>query len=269
MPSYDEVFAKLMEDAKAKVESEALSKMEEQQTRSKEVQSTLEQISTALPTIMQNQQTLNQRIAAMEAQNKNSNRQVDDNDPYRSLTEDLGITRQHFAPVVQHEVRNAVKSEVKSAFEEMLGPTMRESAAINEYQNGHPDFDLQRVNSYINKNPEVKKMVDKARQQGAFELGIEYAETRRVMDEKISKEALVQSRGDKRKRVVAETRPDAEIIGATGALGDRSKVTKTISANDLESVYAHANAGNWKPFENAFHKDHLPSEEEFQRIAQS
>lgn len=270
MPSPQEIYDSMVAEARAKVEAEQAAKVQQAAAGQDEMVKTVKSIGEVLPKIADNQKQLADRLAALEATRTTRPTETDENDPYKHLTEDLGITRGHIAPVVQHEVGSAVEKAVDKVFETRFGPALRQTAAIQGYQEQNPDFDLNRLNKYLSVTPDVKAMVERSAKAGAYDLGIAYAETRRQMDEKIHAEATVHAKGASRKRMVEETRPDAAILGGTGANGtSRTAAKPTMTADQLEKVFANLEAGNSQPFEQAFVHPGLPSEEWFQKLAQS
>lgn len=236
---------------------------------------TINDIAATLPKMAEGLSTLTQRLSALEqsrsdASQSRSNSNAED-DPYAGL-EHLGVTRSHIQPVIQRELGSMLEQRVELEMEKRFGPSLREGAAIQAYQQEHPEFDLMATNRYIAANPDVQKVVNLAREKGAYEAGIEYAALRQSVDAAVTKEAKGQLRREKRDTFVQETRPHAELLGGGGSnLPERSGAAgqNAITLDQLDRIMQSANAGDYKAFEQVFVKSRLPSEEEFQRIAQS
>lgn len=229
-----------------------------------------QEITTALQRTAETQAQIAARLQSLEqsvAQRPMSpHTQTGGGDPLSELERESGITRDRwssaFAPL-------AAKA-AEQVFEDKFGPTIRAGEALQQYAQTHEGFDVNKFNDYVMKNPDVAKLVNAASNKGAFETAIEYGETRRQLDERISTEARGASKREQRKQVVEATRPDAQVVGASGAAAaSRNVGTQPLTQSEVESIYAHANANNWKPFEERFHLSNLPPEEWWQQLAQS
>lgn len=263
MPTPGELFDAVAAEAKAKAEAD----VKEQATGQKDVLvQTMTSIADSMKKTAEGQVRLEQRLGAIEeSRSRRADPTTTSPDPYDKLSNELGVGRELFEPVIRAESEAAAERFL----EKKLGPVVRENAEIAEYQRTHPDFDLQKYNSFVNRNPEVAAIVEQARAKGAVALAIEWGETRRQIDEKIEAEAKGQAKASKREQVVKETRPDAQIVGSAGANSDSRNVSNPLTPEKLNEIYAHADAGNWRPFEKEFHQSNLPSEEYFQRLVQS
>jgi hypothetical protein len=265
--SPQQIFDRMVNETRAKIEAEEASRqtpaIPDALTR------TITQVSEALPKLVEQNQALTARLEQIEKRNQPSPQSGDD--PYAKFGE-YGISREHFAPVLEREVAPMIERTVQNVFEKQFGGAVRESEAIQAYQKDHRDFDVQKLNSYISGTPEVAQIVAAAKEKGAYGLAIEYAETRRVMDEKISQEARATGRARKRNEMIADTRPDAQIVGGTGANGGTARndnVKRQPTMEEMATAFNHADSGDWTHFEKLFVNPRLPSEEYFQQLAQS
>ena len=214
---------------------------------------------------------INERLNALEAARQPGHQpagqpQGASSDPLKAFEDTTGIPGAALGPVVNDMTRAAAEK----VFDEKLGPMLREMQAVQGYQAENADFDLNRMQAYLAKNPDVAKIVQGAAANGAYGAGIAYAETRRQLDERIAAEAKGQVRREKRADFVNTTRPDAQVVGAGGTSNPNglNVGTQPLSAEKIQHAFAHLNAGNSKPFIDAFHLPNLPSEEEFQRMVQ-
>ena len=268
MPSPQELFNQLMEAAKENVAAAETEKQKTVARGNEQLVGAVKQLAVIVPKMAEQNQAMAARIEALESMKTIAPRQTSDEDPYSALGE-FGIEKRHMAPVVQREVGSAVQSAVKAAMEEQFGPALREAQAVQKYQESHPDFDLMKMRQFLAKDEEARNLVARAAQAGAYDVGIEYAETRRQIAEQTTQEQNAQRKGVERRSFVAATRPDAQVLGGGATNGTSRSVKKTLTPEQVQSVFAHAEVNNWKPFEEAFVHDNLPSESWFQALAQS
>lgn len=269
MPTPQETFNQIVEAAKQKVQADAAAASAKQNSGADQITKTIAQIGETLPKLVQQNDVMAKRIELLEASRSGSTHQSDENDPYKNV-EDYGLNRSNLQPVIRHETDALVEKKVNEVFEKSFGPAMREASAVREYQEKNPEFDLNKINSYLAKNPEVRTIVDNARTHGAFDVGIKYAETRMLMDDKIAAEARGQARADKRREHIEASRGDAAVLGGTGANGtSRTDTNPGLTPEKIEKAFAGANAGDWREFDKTFVHPNLPSEEWFQQLAQS
>lgn len=264
-----EVFDQIVADARSKVEARQAQEAADAARNSGNVAKTLNDVASALPKLIESQNALAERIKAVEAGRPDrTTHQSDERDPYDRL-KNFGMGRDDLAPVIEHEASRIAERKVNQLFEEKLGPTFREAEAIQKYQEQHPDFDPLALQSYLRQNPDVQKLVQEAISKGAYETGLNYGETRRAIDTKISAEARAQGRAEKRRDHIAETRGDAAVLGGTAPNGDTRNPNPGVTLDQASKAFAHAENGDYTLFEKLFVHPGLPSEEEFNRIAQS
>lgn len=212
---------------------------------------------------------IDQRLAALEAagaaHRPNPPAQgSNESNPLKAFEDLTGIPGNALQPVTSQFAREAAEK----VFEERLGPMVREAEAVRNYQMQDPEFDINKMQTYLSKTPDVAAIVQEAASKGAYGAGIAYAETRRKLDEKIATEANGRVRKNKRDEFIGATRPDAMVVGGGGTSNPDGLNVKPapLTADRIENAFAHLNAGNPQPFLDAFHKPNLPSEEEFQRM---
>lgn len=272
----------LFDDARARAEREVAANRDKAEKEAVERQTKilegLQLVSTALQAANEQNQQLQARLEALEKGGRGSGggsgnfqRGVPEYDPYAEIDiekpETIGRAIQHG---IQAAMKEAVPTAVKGSIEETFGPQMREAAAIQQYQKDHPDFDLDAVKKFLAQDPDTAALVDAARKQGAIATGLELAQTRMALSAATKKEAGIRARRERSQQLVAETRPDAQIMGGGAASPEQRNVgTKPLDLNTLSGIYAQADQGNWSPFEKEMHANSLPSEEWFQALAQS
>lgn len=259
MPTPGQIFDELVNNAR-----EAEKAAAQPQAPAPEVAQGLNELTDYIRRQDEARAAMDARLKALEG-TRVSQPQAPTNDPYAALEAETGIARDRFAVPMREEARR----EAERLFEEKFGPVVREAQAIQEYQATNPKFNMNEFNQYVATHPDVAAIVREAAGRGAYRAGIEYAETRRALDSRIAEEAKGQAKVEARKQYVERTRPDAQVVGAAGSPTGSGNVSPApMTPEQLSNIYAHANAGNWTPFEKAFHQSHLPSEEEFQRMVQ-
>lgn len=269
MPTPKELFDSLMAAAQENVQSAEDAKAKQIAQGNEHLVKTVTTIAEVLPKMAEQNKVMADRLAALETRGA-APRQTPtpEEDEYSGLGE-FGIERKHIAPAIRAEVERSVGSAVEKTFEKLLGPSLRETKAIQDYSAKNTEFDVNRMNKFLAGDEEARILVQRASQMGAHELAIEYAEERRKNVEAATQEAKAQREGGKRERFVRQTRPDAQVLGGGAAVSEARAVKQTMTADQLQDVFARAEGGDWKPFERVFHNPGLPSEEEFQRLAQS
>lgn len=257
----EQMFEQLMSAAQGRATQEQNQEREKSQAAAMQV---LTQIAETVKQAKATTDQLVNRVQAIESGRQPVVPQNTPPDPYAPLKE-WGLDREQIAPAVRHEVAGAVEQAV----DKLLGPALRESQAFQSHMEKNKDFDQVEFNRYLASNPEVATVYREAASKGAFTAGIQYVETRRDLDAKIHQQAEGEVGASRRKKHIADSRPDAQVVGASGAGGNSRHVGNPLTQKQLEEIYANANAGNWKPFEDKIVSPNLPSEEWFQRLAQS
>lgn len=264
MSTPTDIYQQMLQRAQAEADSQAAAAQSEQRQAA---EASLTNLTTALQQTVAGQKAIDERLSKIEqgiarpAQGSTAGQSGQS--AFESYT---GIPDS----VVRPLAANVAREEAEKLFQEKMGPYLAEAEAIRAYGQKHEDFDLGQMQKYLAKNPEVQAYVAEAAQKGAFLTGIDYAETHRKLNEKIGKQAEGEVRRDKRKQFVENTRPDSQVVGASGSSNPAGlNVNPTpMTPEKLREVYARANAGDHQAFVDAFHKPNLPSEEEFQRLVQ-
>ena len=192
-------------------------------------------------------------------------------DPYAELDMEKPETvRRAVQSHLDRALTDVVPKAVEGAFEKMLGPQVREAAAIQQFKKDHPNFDMTAAEKFLAEDADSAAMFDAARKQGAVQTGLELIETRMALAKMNKQEQNVRSRAARASEIIRETRPDAQLIGGGAASPEARNVgTKPLTHAELQSVFNQAEVGNWNPFEKEIHASSLPSEDWFQRLAQS
>lgn len=258
-----EIFNDMVQKAQAEASAQAA---QASQAGAQKAEASLTDLTNSIKQQTEANAKINERLDAItQVLGRTANPSAQGADPMKAFEETTGIPAASFAPVASAYAR----TEAERVFDEKLGPLVRQAEAVQNYQSKNKTFDLVKMQAYVAENPDVAAVVDQAAKRGDYETGIAYAETRRLLDEKISAEAKGQVRKDKRKDFINTTRPDAQVVGASGA-GNPAGLNVNpapMTADQIQNVFANLNAGNSQPFIDAFHKPNLPSEEEFQRLA--
>lgn len=192
--------------------------------------------------------------------------QAAERDYFAHLEQGTGVPASDLRPAVQQESRNIVREELQK----MLGPSIEEAQALQEYTDQHQEFDNATHRRFLAQHSDVKDIVEQMRAKGAYGGAIQYGELRRKLSDAVDKQAAGESAAEDKQKIVNNTRGDAGIVSGSGSGASVSPNGKRpLSTERLTEIFEKAESGDYEAFNEEFINDELPSEERMLEIFNS